>query len=130
MAPSNMPTQKKSKIHPSSTCGTSINMKPIPIIDLCGDDGSPVERTGSHNTNTIGMNILNEGIISREENARSDSAIHRENVTTTTSATNRNPARKRKFCEIMSRCFLCCFPVGKRRRIMDDLINDDDDICQ
>ncbi|KAL7540008.1 hypothetical protein ACHAXR_010352 [Thalassiosira sp. AJA248-18] len=25
-------------------------------------------------------------------------------------------SRKRKFCEVMSRCFLCCFPIPRKRR--------------
>jgi curved DNA-binding protein CbpA len=34
---------------------------------------------------------------------------------------------KRNFCELMSRCFSCCFPARKRRRIDNEYSGQDDD---
>lgn len=94
------------------------------IIDLTGGD-NVCDLTNADDSkpravcSSPGKNTEKEGEKGREMNkACNASAVDPGNIV-------RMPSRKRKFCEVMSRCFLCCFPIPRKRRRVDILSRDD-----
>ncbi len=91
----------------------------------CGVEGSS-DTSPSQHRNHIIEDKLQQADKSRPETEKVHPLIAKEEVYTTDSKEEGRPNetsleipvhhRKRKFCEIMSRCLSCCFPRPKRRR--------------
>lgn len=73
------------------------------VVDLTGEDAATASKERAE--------------ITGENSNPTAVEPSQQSVLNTLGSDDRPPAtRKRKFCEIMSRCFMCCFPVPRKKR--------------
>ena len=83
------------------------------VIDLTKDNDQVSQSIGSSNAETVKTKHTRT---SQAETKDRQSTI--KGATQSTVCQQRSRSRKRKFCKVVCRCFMCCFPIPlKRRRI-------------